>query len=715
MKNRMRHIAGGIESIGEPKKSDIDVVQKFMSITPDWADKSITPILATEGWMSRGGVDRMGDIVEPSGWRIENFLKYPVFMFNHDWRTILLGIWTDIEIRQEGLFGRNVIYGTKQGEDVALLVKAGVYRAYSVGFNPIEFTVMEEGGLHFIEQELIETSLVPSPAHLGATIETVDPIKNADLVREAKEHNLTLKFYTSRKPGSNRRIIMDPELQKDVEVTIAKAIKDQTEITTKELGPKFETLARLEKQLTEIASQPQLSEGDVKTLIENVTADFSKAYNDLKDEIKTLKAKKNVIVDRNILPGTIKELVMLEPSVIRGTVPSVQADQLICLQKMNDDIMGIDIMLECASRNNGGQYHQIDKIERRKSLHLFKRASAFAKAMDTETAGEGEEWVPIGFSGSLIEDIRQETLVASQFQEVQMTAKTMEIDTDDGDTFAKLIGEKITLVSGFDSNEETYSSGDMTLISKKARGRYQISTELTEDAAFAVMPLYMKGITRSIARSEDRSIINGNDGADADLDSGRALASTDFRKAFDGLRHAIFQTINSGSADAVIGVDGSTHNETKHTTCRGQMGKYGRAAADLRIFCSVKGHLLRLLNKDEMENFQTLDKYGPNAVVLQGELGRIYNVPVIESEFVDDDLNAVGIFDNVTVDRTVFIYCNTDMFLRGIRRGVEVLTERDNINDVWNMVAFKRLDFKPTFTPSSTVTSVNWIFNVATS
>ena len=228
------------------------------------------------------------------------------------------------------------------------------------------------------------------------------------------------------------------------------------------------------------------------------------------------------------------------------------------------------------------------------------------------------------------------------------------------------------------------------------------------------MQLYMPGITRSIARSEDRSIINGNDAADANLDSGRVLGATDFRKAFKGLRYSIFQTINSGSADAVIGVDGSTHNEGVHTTCRGQMGKYGSATSDLRIFTSVKGHLLRLLNKDEMEIFQTIDKYGPNAVVQRGEIGRIYNVVNLESEFVDDNLNASGIFDDVTVDRTVMIYCNTELFLRGVRRGVEVVTEKDTLNDVFQMVAFKRMDFKPTFTPSSSVTSVNWIFNVAT-
>lgn len=123
MKLKTQHKIGLIEKIGDPVKSDRDHVQKFISHIPDWADDSIKPILATEGWMSKGGIDRVGDIVEPDGWDISDFLNFPALMMHHDWHQMLLGLWTNVDIREEGLFGRNVIYSTAIGRDMSISLR----------------------------------------------------------------------------------------------------------------------------------------------------------------------------------------------------------------------------------------------------------------------------------------------------------------------------------------------------------------------------------------------------------------------------------------------------------------------------------------------------------------------------------------------------------------------------------------------------------------
>lgn len=715
----IQHKVGDIIRFCDPVKSDRDHIQKFVSLTPGWADDSIKPILATEGWMSMGGVDRMGDIVDPGGWELDNFLKYPVLMFHHDWTKMLLGIWTSVEIRNEGLYGRNVIYDTALGRDVSTLIQAAVYRAYSVGFNPIEFSFMEESGIHFTRQELIECSPVPSPAHLGATIEVVESLKTAEILQRAKEHNLTLKYFTAPTKSYRKGKTMDltPEI---VDQKIADATKAQATVTASELGDKFKAVAKIQKEIEDIGKRSNLSKGEVEQIVENVTADYTKAFNTMQDEIKQLKNRKNVSISPQLMPGTLKGMMNLTPAVVRGSLPAPQAEQVLILHKMNDELMFVDQMLATSSEANGGlkgfgDYHDQPKEKRMQQLKAFKARNEFAKAMDTETAGEGLEWVHTTVSGSLIEDIRLNQVIAPNFEEIRMTGATMIIDTDDSETDAKLIGQKKTLVSSFDSNEETVSSGNMTLAVVKCRGRYQISAEMTEDAAFAVMPLYMRRITESIARAEDNAIMNGNaSGVDANLDSGITLVATNFNRAFNGLRYAQYQTINSGTQGDVIGVSGAVHNAVMHGKTRGQMGKYGSRTDQLRMFSSVKGYLLRLLNADEMPQFHTLEKYGPQAVVLTGESGRIYNVPNLQTEFISDDLNASGIADGSSAGRTAFVYVNVSMFIRGIWRNVEVVTEKDNINDVFNMVAFKRMDFKPTFTPSATVPSVNVMYNLAT-
>ena len=55
---------------------------------------------------------------------------------------------------------------------------------------------------------------------------------------------------------------------------------------------------------------------------------------------------------------------------------------------------------------------------------------------------------------------------------------------------------------------------------------------------------------------------------------------------------------------------------------------------------------------------------------------------------------------------------NRNAFVQGSRRAITVGVEKDLINDVFQVVAFKRGDFKPWFTPSATDVTVNSGYNV---
>jgi hypothetical protein len=48
----------------------------------------------------------------------------------------------------------------------------------------------------------------------------------------------------------------------------------------------------------------------------------------------------------------------------------------------------------------------------------------------------------------------------------------------------------------------------------------------------------------------------------------------------------------------------------------------------------------------------TLQNYGPQATVLQGELGKFDSIPIIVSEYQRQDLNASGVYDGVTKTKT---------------------------------------------------------------
>ena len=56
-----------------------------------------------------------------------------------------------------------------------------------------------------------------------------------------------------------------------------------------------------------------------------------------------------------------------------------------------------------------------------------------------------------------------------------------------------------------------------------------------------------------------------------------------------------------------------------------------------------------------LTELQTVDKYGPAATILSGEIGKIYGIRVFGTGAIATNLNATGVYDASTVDKTVAI------------------------------------------------------------
>jgi len=119
--------------------------------------------------------DRMGDVISSTGWDLGNFLKNPIALFNHN-SNFPIGRWHNLRVEKGGLRGRLEVApkGTSQRiDEIRKLIDVGILRAVSVGFRPVEQQPRkgEKGdllGLHFVKQELVETSLVSVPANPNA-------------------------------------------------------------------------------------------------------------------------------------------------------------------------------------------------------------------------------------------------------------------------------------------------------------------------------------------------------------------------------------------------------------------------------------------------------------------------------------------------------------------------------------------------------------------
>lgn len=112
-------------------------------------------------------VDRGNDLVEPKGWDLKNFSSNAIILFNHD-RDSPVGRAVKVEKNDDGLFIKAKLSDSDHPEVSRIrdLVKDGVLRTFSVGFNPKmqgEEDVNGKAVNVIKEAELLEVSIVSLP------------------------------------------------------------------------------------------------------------------------------------------------------------------------------------------------------------------------------------------------------------------------------------------------------------------------------------------------------------------------------------------------------------------------------------------------------------------------------------------------------------------------------------------------------------------------
>lgn len=121
--------------------------------------------------ISTGNPDRDNDVVEASGWLLENYRKNPVVLWAHDYRSLPIGKATMVGIEGGKLVANAEFADHEMANTVLRLIDGGFLRATSVGFRPTKYVFNEDRrGIDFSEQELLEFSVVPVPANPEALI-----------------------------------------------------------------------------------------------------------------------------------------------------------------------------------------------------------------------------------------------------------------------------------------------------------------------------------------------------------------------------------------------------------------------------------------------------------------------------------------------------------------------------------------------------------------
>lgn len=324
----------------------------------------------------------------------------------------------------------------------------------------------------------------------------------------------------------------------------------------------------------------------------------------------------------------------------------------------------------------------------------------------TTGAGTGGDFVPTGLSRTFFEEVMVQLAVADLHEQINMPTNPYRYPIVYHDEMGYLVAEN-TSNTRTEIDADVSSSnmtGNLELDAKKIAAKIRISEELNEDSIIPVADVARKRLVTAIAKAVETAIING-DTAATHMDSD-VTAANDPRKAFDGYRKV------ASLGTAKIDAGGGALNGDHILNARALMGKYGLNPNELALVCSVTVYLKDLINlKDSAGNplVITRDKYGTQATVFNGELGKIFGIPIVPSAFVREDLNASGVYDGTTTDTTVAAIVYRPGFIIGKRREVKIGSRREIDTDQTVVVATTRLAFN---TPWMGQNIVGLVFNI---
>jgi len=447
------------------------------------------------------------------------------------------------------------------------------------------------------------------------------------------------------------------------------------------------------KALADIVSEQKRLKAlnrDLNENIEKKTADLSK----ISKRLSELEAGGGYTGERG--DGSLDKYVRRDGTVrIRGEATDDHAympglmDDAPVTDWQNDAQKALtDYNMVRAIRRNG----EAPKAKARLDEILSRAPNPSVRKAFVDVDGSGGDWIPSVMLPQLERDLTMERRLASLFEVVPMADKTVILPyLSTGFRPYKKIASGGDDVAQFTSS--SMSTDQRTITASGMAVRAQVDADASEDSILAAMPIISQEIVQSLRDAEEDCLLNGNTETSGDVDAlaswnirGRWGASglgtaSDHRKTYMGLRHRAFDLSTDVAATAdLAGV----------LSLRSALDAPHGVDGDLILIASPEAYLKHLVGLSEAK---TLEQWGPNFTALSGQISQISGCPIILSEFVGGDLNASGLYDGSTTNKTSVILCNRSRFKLGVRSGASVEISKDITRSVFDVVAQSRSVF----------------------
>jgi len=312
------------------------------------------------------------------------------------------------------------------------------------------------------------------------------------------------------------------------------------------------------------------------------------------------------------------------------------------------------------------------------------------KAYDGDP-GKGSQWTQAQFVDSLYESYTVPRRLRSLLPTVECDRGSLIIPTLTKGAQPYVQGTATDDINASAYPASTVTTGQTVISLAGMTVRCVVDQVAAEDSALALASLLSRNIGESIESGFEDTMINGQTGVVGSFDTGladwtgpdgrwTAGSASDHRLTFDGWRKLAFAASTENTP-----ASGADVKFSDIVTCISKMGEFG---AGERLMVVSPSFLIK--NLLDMSELATIDKFGPQATVLTGQVGALLGMPVIMSRFMTDDLNANGIYDNATKDYTGYLIYNRSSYVQYLRRGLQIESQRNIASGAFEIVASLR-------------------------
>lgn len=596
-----------------------------------------------EGYASTTDIDRQGDVVPSSVWEagIKNYLKNPIILAQHDYDDPV-GRMVQHRVDSTGLWVKARI---SAAAEIFNLVKDGVVTAFSVGFRVIDAEYNAATELFVIKQlELVEISIVSVPANQNTLFSLSKAFNDADEYRIFKQQfapeSESAKGLESSKEAdgiSQKEWKMNPE---EIKQMVADAAKSAVEQTTKAFAD--QATAKAEAQAAKAAQEAEL-EARVKSAVAAAVASTAPVVQTVDTGAERLMAE--VEKRFNEQQQTTKEVLSSLQSAL-----AEKSAEIAAMQK---------------SKMSFADKSEQDSVSYEEKENAVLLASVLGKSLTQTTYGRtlleksSQAHVPgatpweLEVQLNMEQALRRKLVIAPMFRQIAMKTNVLSIPVNPevgSASWVTTFSGGTALESGSGGSAVAHKLNEVTLNAYKVATKEYVGYEEEEDALLVLMPMIREAMVRRCAKAIDGAMLTG-DGSTVPISGLSNRAGT------SGTNPALLQTVANGIV-----------NIAKLRGLRAQLGNYGIDPADVAYIVNNETYY------DLMEDttFMTMEKVGPLATVITGQVGMIAGSPVIATGELAA-ARANGAITALTNIAAMAVYVPN--FLVGAQRGLRVDTQ----------------------------------------